>query len=354
MKGTMTKRSAKAGLPPGSLVYVGEERAQRTRVSVIDFDEQRVDEREVQRIEDCVAFKESETVSWIDVDETREPGVVAMFGQVLGFHPLMQEDILATDQRAKLEDHGDYLYLVLKMLSWDTKGDSMENEQLSLVLGRNYVITFQERAGDFFDPLRQRIREGLGPARRQRADYLAYSILDLIVDHYFLVLEKLGERIERVEDLVMTRPRQELLREIHDLKRAMLLVRKSVWPVKEVIASLRHVDSRLIARTTAPYLRDLQDHVEQVLEGVETYQNLLSDMLATYLSTLSNRTNTVMRVLAVFSAVFMPLTFLTGIFGMNFRHMPVLEWDWGFPVTLGAMLAIGGLMVAFFLRRRWL
>lgn len=354
MKGTIKKRSAKAGLPPGSLVYVGEERTQRTRVSVLDFDEQHVNEREIQRIEDCLAFKESSSVSWIDVDETREPGTVAMFGKVLEFHPLMQEDILATDQRAKLEDHGEYLYLVLKMLSWDARTDSMENEQLSLVLGRNYVITFQERAGDFFDPLRRRIREGLGPARRQRADYLAYSILDLVVDHYFLVLEKMGERIERVEDLVLTHPRQELLQEIHDLKREMLFVRKSVWPVKEVIASLRHLDSRLIARATSPYLRDLQDHIEQVLEGVEMYQNLLSDMLAAYLSTLSNRTNTVMRVLAVFSAVFMPLTFVTGIFGMNFRHMPVLEVEWGFPVTMAAMVAIGGLMVAFFIRRRWL
>ncbi len=354
MSRMMKKRSAKAGLPPGSLVYIGSGRSPNTRITLIDYDEHDVTEREIRNVADCLAFKNSESVTWINVDETKEPGLVADFGKVLGFHPLMQEDILATDQRAKVEDHGDYLYVVLKMLSWDNAKDEMAIEQMSLVLGGTYVITFQEEAGDYFDPLRERIRESLGRIRRQGADYLAYSLLDMIIDHYFIVLEKLGDRIERVEDLVMTDPRQELLREIHRLKRDMLFVRKSVWPVRELVASLRHTDSPLIARTTAPYLRDLQDHIEQVIEGVDAYQNLLSDTLAAYLSTLSNRTNTVMKIVAVFSAVFMPLTFITGIFGMNFRHMPPLEWDRGFTGTLMTMAAIGIVMLAFFVRRRWL
>lgn len=350
----MKKRTAKAGLPPGSLVYIGDAPTHRTRISVIDFDEARVTESDITRIDDCLPFRDSPSVTWINVDETAEPGVVEAFGRVLGFHPLMQEDILNTDQRAKVEDHGEYVYVVLKMLEWDAAKSGIVTEQLSVVLGRNYLVSFQEHAGDFFDPLRTRLRGGVGRIRRQRADFLAYSLLDLIIDHYFIVLERLGERIEQLEDLVLTRPKAPLLREIHLLKRDMLAVRKAVWPVKEVIASLRHLDTPLVSRGTAPYLRDLQDHIEQVIEGVDTYQNLLSDTLSAYLSTLSNRTNTVMKVLAVFSAVFMPLTFITGIFGMNFRHMPVLEWDAGFAATLVCMGVIGALMIAFFVRRGWL
>ncbi|MBK8018554.1 MAG: magnesium/cobalt transporter CorA [Betaproteobacteria bacterium] len=350
----MKKRSAKAGLPPGSLVYVGDRREQDTRISVIDYDEQHVEERDIATIDECLQFKDTATVTWINVDEIGEPGLVAAFGRVLGFHPLMQEDILNTDQRAKVEDHGDHLYIVLKMLEWSKARDAMDSEQLSIVLGAHYVISFQERAGDFFDPLRERIRGSVGRIRRQRSDFLAYCLLDLVIDHYFMVLERLGDRIERVDDAVMTRPEPAVLREIHQLKRELLFMRKSVWPMKETIASLRHTDTMLIAKATQPFLRDLQDHIEQVIDGIEAYQDLLSDILATYLSTQSNRTNTIMKVLAVFSAVFMPLTFITGIFGMNFRTMPPLEGEWGFAGTLGVMFVMGVSMAAFFVLKRWL
>lgn len=279
---------------------------------------------------------------------------MANFGRLFGLHPLMQEDILNTDQRAKVEDHGDHLYLVLKMLEWPDGRETMEAEQLSLVIGRHFVISFQERAGDFFDPLRKRIRDAVGRLRRLGPDFLAYSIIDLVIDHYFLVLEKLGERIEGIEDTVLTRPGRETLGEIHRLKRDLLFMRKAVWPVKEMITSLRHYESPLVARGTQPFLRDLQDHIEQVIEGVDAYHALLSDTLSVYLSTQSNRTNAIMKVLAVFSAVFMPLTFITGIFGMNFQHMPALEWEWGFAATLAAMLCLGVLMAFFFVRKRWL
>jgi magnesium transporter len=351
----LKQRTAKAGLPPGALVYVGEDKpAHATRISIIDYDEHGVRERDIARVEECLQFKDTASVTWINVDEMHEPGLMETFGKVLGFHPLMLEDILNTDQRPKIEDHGGYLYIVLKMLEWKPEAGEIDIEQLSLVVGPNFVISFQERAGDFFDPLRARIREAVGRARKLGADFLAYSLLDLVIDHYFIVLDRLGERIEQCEDEVMTRASPATLQTIHDLKRELIFVRKAVWPMKDVIASLRHLDTPLIAKSTGIFLRDLQDHIVQVIEGLDTFQNLVSDTLDTYLSTVSNRTNTVMKVLAVFSAVFMPLTFITGIFGMNFRDMPPLEWSWGFAGTLIAMGVIGVLMVVFFKARRWL
>lgn len=353
MSRTMKKRSAKAGLPPGALVYVGDPRTKTSRITVMDYTADTVRETTVQDPSQCGQFESADSVTWMNIDELSEPGIVAGLGASLHFHPLMQEDILNTDQRTKLEDHGDHLYIVLKMLDWDAQRDAMDVEQLSLVLGANYVLSFQERAGDFFDPLRNRIRQNAGRVRKLGPDYLAYCLLDLTLDHYFIVLEKLGERIERVEDAVMTRPRRETLSEIHALKRELVYMRKAVWPVKEVIASLRHLKSPLMTSGMQPFLRDLQDHIEQVIEGVATYQTLLADTLSTYLSTQSNRTNTIMKVLAVFSAVFMPLTFVTGIFGMNFRNMPPLEWEWGFHGTVAGMLVMGGLLAAYFVRKRW-
>jgi len=351
----LKQSAAKAGLPPGSMVYVGEDKPPHaTRISIIDYDEHGVREREINRVEECLQFTDKASVTWINVDAIQEPGLVETFGKVLGFHPLMLEDILNTDQRPKIEDHGGYLYIVLKMLEWKPATGEIDIEQLSLVVGPNFVISFQERPGDFFDPLRSRIRDAVGRARKLGADFLAYSLLDLVIDHYFIVIDRLGERIEQVDDEVITRASPQTLEAIHNLKRELVFVRKAVWPMKDVITSLRHLDTPLIAKSTGIFLRDLQDHIVQVIEGVDTFQNLVSDTLDTYLSTVSNRTNTVMKVLAVFSAVFMPLTFITGIFGMNFRDMPPLEWSWGFPGTLIAMGAIGVLMVIFFKNRRWL
>ncbi len=354
----LKERAAKAGKAPGTLIYVGEPHAAASRISLIDYDETRITERTLASADEIRPFTEQNTVTWLNVDEVHEPGLIAAFGKVLGFHPLMQEDLLNTDQRPKVEDHGDHIYVVLKMLEWkpDTQGTdgSIDIEQLSLVVGSNYVITFQERAGDFFDPIRARIRESVGRARKMGADYLAYSLLDVVVDHYFTVIEKLGDRIERLEDEVTGRQARDTLARIQAIKREVLFVRKAVWPLREVVASLRHLDTHLIAKSTQVFLRDLQDHVVQAVEGVDTCQDLAADLLDAHLSVIGNRTNTVMKVLAVFSAVFMPLTFVTGIFGMNFRHMPPLEWEWGFAATLAGMATMAAAMVAFFVARRWL
>jgi magnesium transporter len=353
-RSVLKHRGAKAGLPPGSLVFVGEDRPHKTRISLMDFDESQLTEREIARVDECLEFKDRTSVTWVNVDEVHEPGVLESFGRAFGFHNLMLEDILNTDQRPKVEDHGDYLYVVLKMLEWRPDAGDIDIEQLSLVVGPKFVISFQERAGDFFDPVRARIRESVGRIRRLGADYLAYTLLDSVIDQYFVVLERMGERVEALEDVVMTEPGPGTLARIHALKREMIFVRKAIWPLKEVIASLRHLNTPLIAKSTQIFLRDLQDHIVQVVEGVDTLHMLLADLMDTYLSVVSNRTNAVMRVLAVLSAVFMPLTFVTGIFGMNFHDMPPLDWRWGFIGSLVGMGLLALVMIVFFRRKGWL
>ncbi|HKB84290.1 MAG TPA: magnesium/cobalt transporter CorA [Burkholderiales bacterium] len=342
------------GLPPGSLVYTGDAKPPMPRVTMLDYDEHKVVEKELVRVDDCIPFKDAQTVTWINVDSVTEPGLLENFGRVMGFHGLMLEDILNTDQRPKFEDYGNYIYIVVKMLDFDARKGEIETEQLSLILGPNYVISFQERAGDFFDPLRERIRRSLGRVRKLGTDYLAYAILDVIVDHYFAVLEKLGEKIEQLEDSVITDPREGTARAVHAVRREMIFVRKSVWPLREVITSLQRSESALIRESNAAYFRDLQDHIMRVTDGVDTFRDLLNGMLDSYYSTITTRTNSVVKVLTLFSAIFMPLTFITGIFGMNFRNFPELEWHYGFQGTLILMVIVIATMVAIFRWKKWL
>lgn len=347
-------RGKTPGLPPGSLVYAGNEKSPKPSVTMLDYDEHRVVEKELVQVDDCVPFKDAQTVTWINVDSVTEPGLLENFGRVMGFHALMLEDILNTDQRPKFEDYGSYIYIVVKMLDYDVKKNEIETEQLSLILGPNYVISFQERAGDFFDPLRERIRKSLGRIRKMGTDYLAYAILDIIVDHYFVVLEKLGEKIEQLEDVVVANPGQDTVRAVHAVKREMIFVRKSVWPLREVVTSLQRSESALIRESNAAYYRDLHDHIMQVTDGVDTFRDLLNGMLDSYYSTITTRTNSVMKVLTLFSAIFMPLTFITGIFGMNFRNFPELDWHYGFQGSLIMMAIVIALMFAIFKWKKWI
>ena len=347
-------RGKTPGLPPGSLVYTGEDQAPIPRVTMLDYDEHRVVEKELVRVDDCIPFKDAQTVTWINVDSVTEPGLLENFGRVMGFHALMLEDILNVDQRPKFEDYGNYIYIVVKMLDYDVKKGEIEIEQLSLILGPNYVISFQERAGDFFDPLRERIRKSLGRIRKLGTDYLAYAILDIIVDHYFVVLEKLGEKIEQLEDIVIANPVQDTARAVHAVKREMIFVRKSVWPLREVVTNMQRSESSLVRESNAAYFRDLHDHIMQVTDGVDTFRDLLNGMLDSYYSTITTRTNSVMKVLTLFSAIFMPLTFITGIFGMNFRNFPELDWHYGFQGSLILMVTVIVIMFAIFKWKKWL
>ena len=347
------RMSVKTGLPPGTLIHIGERKTEKPRITIIDYDETQFKEKEAKKIEECFPFKDKPTVTWINVDGIHQVEIIEKLGSHFGLHPLLLEDILNTEQRPKMEDFGDYIFVVLKMLYYDGKGDEIEAEQVSLILGSNFVISFQEREGDIFDPVRERIRQGKGRIRQAGADYLAYVLLDAIVDSCFLILETLGERIEDTEQQLATNPAPETVHLIRKLKKEMLILRKSVWPLREVVSGLERCESALIQESTDAYLRDVYDHTIQVIDTVESLRDMVSGMLDIYLSSISNRMNEIMKVLTIFAALFIPLTFVAGIYGMNFRFMPELGWRWGYPMILIVMASIAAGMLTYFRRKKW-
>ncbi len=348
------KRSKKAGLPPGTLVHIGEKKAETLKITVMDYDETHFQEREIKTIEECFVFKDAPTVTWINIDGLHQIEILEKLGECYGFHPLVLEDILNTDQRPKMEDYGNYLYIVLRMLSYNDQSSEIETEQVSLILGPNFVFSFQEKEGDVFDPIRERIRSGKGRIRKMGADYLAYALLDSIVDNYFMIMEKLGETIEFLEEELVTRPVPETLQTIHQLKRELIFLRKAVWPLREVISGLERGELVLVKETTRIYLRDVYDHTIQVIDTIETFRDMISGMLDIYLSSVSNRLNSVMKVLTIIATIFMPLTFLAGIYGMNFKHFPEIEWRLGYPFFWLLVIAISVFMLLYFKKKRWL
>jgi magnesium transporter len=348
------KRSKKAGLPPGTLIHVGEKKAETPKITIMDYDEVHFQEKETKTIEECFVFKEQPTVTWINIDGLHQVEILEKLGDCYGLHPLVLEDILNTDQRPKMEDYGEYVYIVLRSLDYNAQGNEIESEQISLILGPNFVFSFQEKEGDTFHPIRERIRNGKGRTRKMGADYLAYALLDSTVDHYFIILEKLGDKIEFLEEKLVTHPTPKTLQTIHDLKKEMIFLRKAVWPLREVVGSLERGESSLIQSSTRVYLRDLYDHTIQVIDNIETFRDMVSGILDIYLSSVSNRLNSVMKVLTIIATIFMPLTFLAGIYGMNFKYMPELEWRWGYPVIWLVMVGIGVFMLVYFRKKKWL
>jgi len=348
------KRSKKFGLPPGTPVFIGEKKIEKVKITIVDYDEDHLEEKEAKTIEECFPFKEKPTVTWINIDGLHEIEIIDKLGKYFDLHPLIIEDIVNTGQRPKMEDLENYIFFVLKMLYYDEKKDDITTEQVSLILGSNFVISFQERLGDVFDPVRERIRKSRGRIRKVGSDYLVYALIDAIVDHYFIVLEKLGEKIEYLEEELVTDPRPETLQAIHNLKRDNIFLRKSVWPLREVISGLERGESPLIEKSTEIYLRDVYDHTIQVIDTLETYRDMVSGMLDTYLSSVSNKMNEVMKVLTVIATIFIPLTFIAGVYGMNFEYMPELGWHWGYVMVWIIVLTITALMAFYFKTKKWL
>jgi magnesium transporter len=349
------KRSRKTGLPPGTLVHIGEKKAGEVKITLIDYDEANFQEGEFKTVEECFSFREKPTVTWINVEGVHEVDVVEKLGTCFGLHPLVLEDILNTDQRPKMEVYGDYIYIVLKMLHEGDLTHSIEAEQVSLILGPNFVISFQEgNEGDVFNPLRERIRGGKGLVRKMGSDYLVYSLIDTIVDNYFLILERLGEKIELLEEELVAHPTTPTLHEIQKFKNEMIFVRRVVWPLREVLSGLGRKESPLVKGTTEIYLRDVYDHIVQVMDTIEVYREMLSGMLDIYLSSVSNRLNSVMKVLTIIATIFMPLTFIAGIYGMNFKYMPELEWRWGYLAVWLIVVIVGISMLIYFKKKKWL
>jgi len=313
-----------------------------------------VKEKEVKDIEEAFPSKGQTSITWINIDGVQKIDVIEKIGKQFGIHPLVLEDIANTGQRPKMEDFVDYLFVVFRMLQYNEENKEIKTEQISLILGSNLVISFQENEGDVFDPIRERLRTNKGRIRKMGADYLVYALIDAVVDNYFAVLERVGEKIEEIEDAIVATPSPKTLHAIHDLKRQMILLRKSVWPFREVINRLERWESKLISKSTDIFLRDVYDHTIQVIDAVETFRDILSGMLDIYMSSVSNRMNEVMKVLTIIATIFIPLTLVAGIYGMNFRYMPELEWVWGYPLVLLFMLAVGIVMLLYFRRRHWL
>ncbi len=348
------RHSKSAGLPPGTLIHIGDKKLEAPRITVIDYQEQTFEEKQVTKIEDCFEFKAKPTVTWINIDGIHDTQLIEKIGSNYDIHPLTLEDILTTSQRPKFEDLEKYIFIVLNMLSFSKEKQQVQTEQVSIILGRNFVISFQESVGDVFDPIRDRIRNAKGRIRKMGCDYLMYSLMDAIVDNYFAILEKLGEKIESLEDELVASADEKTLKHIHSLKREMIHLRKSVWPLRELINGLERSESSLIEDSTAVYLRDLYDHTIQVIDTVESYRDMVSGMLDIYLSAISNRMNEVMKVLTIIATIFIPLTFIVGVYGMNFKFMPELEWKFGYFAVWVIILILAGVMLIYFKRKKWL
>ncbi|MCB9717249.1 MAG: magnesium/cobalt transporter CorA [Myxococcales bacterium] len=353
--GRLVRRSVKRpGAAPGTLVHTGLQKVERTRVRTLDYDVERLTESELGDIEECFPLKDSPTVSWINVDGLHDVELIRELGEHFGWHPLMLEDIVSVGQRSKMEAYDGYLYLVLPMLSWDPEGRHVVEEQLSLVLGERYVFTFQERFGDVFEEVRGRLRAGRGRIRSRGADYLAYALMDAVVDHYFTVLEKVGDVTEEIEGEVLDDPKHSTIGRLHSLKRELISVRRAVWPLREVFSRLLRAEDEHLSSETRIFQRDVYDHTVQVVDTVEALRDVVSGTVDLYLSTVGYRTNEVMKVLTIMASIFIPLTFLAGLYGMNFDYLPELHVHWAYPVLLLSMAAIAVSMVVFFKRKGWL
>ncbi len=347
------KLSRKKGLPPGTMVHVGESKEQPVKINRIQYDADNYETEIITDLEKLPKTSRGKQVTWLNIDGVHQTDIIQKVGKTYNIHSLVLEDIVNTGQRPKVDDYGDYLYIAMKMLYLGSN-DSIQSEQVSLIITNNTVISFQEQEGDVFAVIRSRLQEGLGKIRNRKADYLAYALMDAVVDNYFVILESIGEVLEGLEDEVLDDPVPQTLQKIHSLKTDLIWLRKSIWPLREMIRSLERRESPLITEPTQVYFRDVYDHTIQVMDALESSRDILSGMLDIYLSSNSNRMNEVMKVLTIIATIFIPLTFIAGIYGMNFQYMPELGWKWGYFGVLGIMAFMGVMMILFFKRKKWL
>ena len=347
-------RAKKVGVSPGTIIHIGEKKTEEVALTVFGYGEQEVAEKKVSSVEECTALVSQNPVTWINIDGIHQVEIIEQMGKSLQLHPLLLEDIVNTAQRPKLERYDNTLFLVLKMLYHSESDHELQIEQVSIVLGPNFVLSVQEKQGDVFDEVRQRIRTAKGRIRKSGTDYLAYALTDAIVDHYFIIMEKIEDRVELLEEKLLSQPAPENLKTLHQLKREMIFLRKSIWPLREVLRNMHQEDDcPLISVPTRLYLRDVYDHTIQVIESIDTFRDMLSSLLDLYLSTISNRMNAVMKILTLIATIFIPLTFIVGVYGMNFKYMPELQWQWGYPCVWLLMILMATLMLSYFKRQKW-
>lgn len=347
-------RAKKAGLPPGSLVHVGEIKTSAPALSMIEYDATGLTEI---RFPDLAAWRAQPSThhtQWLNLHGLQDAATMHEIGARYALHPLVQEDILNTDQRPKVESYGEYLFVVARYLSYDADTLTVSADQVSLVLTRNAVLSFQEQSSGTFEPVRERLRSERGQIRKLGADYLAYALLDAIVDQYFVVLEQLSEQTEELEDALLDKPSAASLQTLHQLRRATHNLRRAVWPLREVLNTLIRNEDGFFQPGTGVYLRDVYDHTVHIVESIEALRDMQAGMLDIYLSSLSNRFNVELRALTIITTLFMPAALVAGIFGMNFKHMPWLELPHGFGMAMGVMGGIALVMISIFWHRNWL
>ena len=344
----------KPGAPPGTLVVAGPPREEKVRLRLMEFDAENLRETEVDSAEATFSIRDNPPVGWLNLDGLHDPEAMKAIRDHFGLHLLVMEDVMTPGHRAKMEEYDGYLFMVVPMLSFHEESLTVQVEQLSLVLGKNWVLTFQERVGDVFEPVRERLRTAYGRIRNRGADYLAYALLDAVVDRYFVILEQLGDVAEELDLRILHDTTSETLQGVSHLKRELLLMRKAIWPLREAVSSLVRTESSLVNETTQVFLRDVHDHTIQIIDTVETLRDLAASMTDLYLSTLGQKTNDVMKVLTIMASIFIPLTFIAGIYGMNFEHMPELRIPWAYPALWGVMILVAGAMVVYFRKKRWL
>lgn len=344
----------KIGMPAGELVHVGDHSTEPMKLSVITYNENEIIEENNTSFDISLQDMPKDHVKWIEIDGVHQSELIQMLGSKLQLHPLVMEDIMTTRQRPKVDEYSEYLFIVLRLLIYDEVSGNIQDEQLSLILGRDYLITFQEKSSSLFDHLKERLRLGKGLIRKQRADFLAYAIIDTIVDHYFVLIESVGGRIEHLEDALSNMATQKGLSAIHQLRREIVFLRKSLLPMREVINRLQRDDSELISSTTKFYLKDVYDHTIQVIDTVDAFRDLGRGLLDVNLSHMSYRMNEIIKILTVVSTLFVPLTFITSIYGMNFVHMPELRWRYGYVAVWVIMILVAAYMIRYFKRKKWI
>lgn len=355
LKNNKRRKASKKGLPPETLVFTGEKKLDVPKVTLIRYNEDQFEEINIDNASSLPREFPPGKVTWLNIDGLHNISLIEQTGKNFGMHPLLLEDVLDTSQRPKAEVFDDTLFFVARMLCHNNSDHQIAVEQVCFVLSQNFLVTFQEGLqGDVFDNVRERLRRGKGKARKNKSDYLFYELVDAIVDNYFVILEQIGSELEALEAEILLNRKSNILLELHRLKNELLLVRKSIWPLRDILTKLEREDLALFERSTKLYIRDTIDHSIQEIETIETYRDMLTGLQDLFLSTLSNKMNEIMKLLTIITTIFIPLSFIAGVYGMNFRHMPELEWSFGYFLTIGLMAAIGAGMVFYFKRKKWL
>lgn len=347
------KTSSKVGLPPGSIIHVGEQKIEKVKITLIEYDEKKFESCEIHSVEEIDPYTDTPQVTWVNVCGLHDTELIKQIGEKFSIHPLVLEDLLNTETRPKIEVTDKYVFIAMKMLAYNTTSNEIETEQVSFILGDTFVFSFLEKSDNIFNPIKDRITNNYGRVRKQPSDYLFYALMDVVVDQYFLLLEQIEHNIEILDDEVITSADRSQIEKIYNLKNKLLLTRRSTWPLREIFSRLIREETSLINKKIMPYLRDLLDHTIQVTETIELQREITTGIMETHLSMMSFKMNEVMKVLTIIATIFIPLTFIVGIYGMNFPNMPEMKWPWAYFALWGVMIGVTLLMLFYFKSKKW-